>query len=227
MMSWISRFRDSFRKNKLENQLDDELQFHIEMRTQEFIAAGMEPEEARRRALRLFGNQMLLKERTRDMDTIGWIETLRQDLRYGVRILAKNPGFTIMAVLTLALGICANAAIFSVVNGVLLNPLPYWQPDQLVAIYSGTSEGDRGISSYPNFLDWARDNRTFSALAAYRPDSFNLAGMGAPERVPVEMVSASFFPLLSVQPILGRTFLPNEDQLGASPVVLISDGLWK
>ncbi len=226
-MSLINRLLGSFRKNKLEDQLNDELQFHIEMRMQEFVASGMAPEEARHKAQRLFGNQMLLKERTRDMDTIGWIETFGQDLRYGARILAKNPGFTTVAVLTLALGIGANTAIFSVVNGVLLNPLPYWQPDQLVALYSGTTEGDRGISSYPNFLDWARNNRSFSALAAYRPDSFNLAGMGEPERVPAEMVSASFFPLLGVQPILGRTFLPNEDQLGSAPAVLISDGFWK
>jgi predicted permease len=211
----------------LDDQLDDELQFHIEMRTQEFVAAGMTPEEARRQAARLFGNRVLLKERTRDMDTIGWIETLGQDLRYGARMLAKNPGLTTVAILTLALGIGANTAIFSVVNGVLLNPLPYRQPDRLVALYSGTTEGHRGISSYPNFLDWARDNRSFSALAACRPDGFNLAGTGAPERVPAEMVSASFFPLLGVQPILGRTFLPNEDQWGSAPAVLISDGFWK
>jgi len=142
-------------------------------------------------------------------------------------MLAKNPGFTAIAVVTLALGTGANTAIFSVVDGVLLNPLPYRQPDQLVALYSSSTEDDRSTSSYANFLDWARDNRSFSALAAYRPDSFNLAGMGEPERVPVEMVSASFFSLLGVHPILGRNFLPDEDQLGSAPVVLISDGFWK
>ncbi len=221
-MSWINRLLGSIRKNKLDDQLDDELRFHVEMRMQEFVAAGMAPEEARHQAMRLFGNRLLLKEKTREMDTIGWIETLGQDLRYGVRMLAKNPGLTFVAVLTLALGIGANTAIFSVVNGVLLNPLPYWHPDQLVALYSGTSS-----TSYPNFLDWVHDNRSFSALAAYRADDFNLAAMGEPERVPVEMVSASFFRLLGVQPALGRTFVPNEDQVGAAPVVLISEGFWK
>src|SRR5437588_1228177 len=145
-MSWIRRLRSSFKKQNLEENLDDELQFHIAMRTQEFIAAGMTPEDARRQAGRLFGNQTLLKERTRDKDTIGWIETLGQDLRHGVRILAKNRGFTTAAVLTLALGIGANTAIFSVVNGVLLNSLPYRQADQLVALYSATAKGDKSTS---------------------------------------------------------------------------------
>ena len=152
--------------------------------------------------------------------------TLMQDLRYGIRMLAKNPGFTVVAIITLALGIGANTALFSVVNGVLLNPLPYWQPDRLMALYSRTPEFPNSTTSYPNFLDWVRDNRSFSALAAYREDDFNLTGMGAPERVPAEMISASLFPLLGVKPVIGRIFSPEEDQVGAAPVVLISGGLW-
>jgi predicted permease len=152
---------------------------------------------------------------------------LLQDLKYGLRMLAKNPGFTAVAVLTLALGIGANTALFSVVNGVLLNPLRYAEPDRLVALYSRVPNYDRASISYPNFLDWVRENRSFSALAAYRPDDFTLAGRGEPERVAAEMVSASFFPLLRVQPVLGRTLLPEDDQIGARPVVLISGGLWK
>ncbi len=155
------------------------------------------------------------------------MRTLLQDLQFGLRILAKNPAFTGVAVLTLALGIGANTALFSVVNGVLLNPLPYPEPQQLAAFYSRTADSPRWSISYPNFLDWVRDNRSFSALAAYRQDSFDLTGMGEPERLSTEMLSASFFPLLGVQPAAGRSFLPEEDQVGARPVVLISAGLWK
>ncbi|TAM83926.1 MAG: ABC transporter permease [Acidobacteria bacterium] len=152
---------------------------------------------------------------------------LIQDVKYGLRQLGRNPGFTAIAVLTLALGIGANTAIFSVVNAVLLNPLPYSQPDRLVALYSRTSQFPNSSISYPNFLDWVRLNHSFSALAAYRQDSFTLTGVGEPERVPVELVSASFFPLLGIKPALGRWFTPQEDEIGAAPVVVLSGGLWK
>ncbi len=153
--------------------------------------------------------------------------TLIQDLKYGLRMLAKNPGFTAVAVLTLALGIGANTAIFSVVNGVLLNPLPYAQPGRLVALYSKTAQFRRSSISYPNFLDWVRDNRSFSALAAYRADDFSLTGAGEPERVPVEMTSASFFSILGVKPVIGRLFTARDDQVGAAPVALLAGGFWK
>ncbi len=153
--------------------------------------------------------------------------TFIQDLRYGLRMLAKNPGFTAIAVITLALGIGANTAIFSVVNGVLLNPMPYEQPERLVALYSKTPEFEHSSISYPNFLDWVGENRSFSSLAAFRHDSFSLTGMGDPERVSAEMVSANFFTILGARPVLGRTFTAEEDQLGAGPVVMISGGLWK
>jgi hypothetical protein len=152
--------------------------------------------------------------------------TIWQDLRYAFRMLAKNPGFTAIAVVTLALGIGANTALFSVVNGVLLNPLPFHEPDRLVAVYSKTTEGQDSIS-YPNFVDWQRDNRSFSALAAFRPYDFNLTGLGEPERVKSNMVSYSFFPVLGVKPVQGRVFTEEEDQLGATPVALISEKLWK
>lgn len=155
------------------------------------------------------------------------METLLQDIRYGIRTLRKSPAFAVIAVITLALGIGANTAIFSVVNGVLLNPLPYPQPDQLVALYQRTPNFAEASIPYPNFLDWRRENRSFSDMAAYRHDDFNLTGIGEPERLQGEMVSASFFPVLGVKPLLGRTFMESEDLLGGAPVALISENLWR
>ena len=155
------------------------------------------------------------------------MDTLLQDIRYGIHMIAKSPGFAVIAILTLALGIGANTALFSVVNGVLLNPLPYQQPDRLVAIYAKSKQFSRSSISYPNFLDWVRDQRSFSSMAAFREDDYNLTGMGEPERMEAEMVSADFFSLLGVKPVAGRLFRPEEDQVGAQPVALISGGFWK
>ncbi len=150
-----------------------------------------------------------------------------QDVRYGLRVLARNPGFTAVAVLTLALGIGANTALFSVVSGVLLHPLPFPAPDELHSVYTRTEQFSKGSVSYPNFLDWQRGNRAFSALGAYRSDDFNLTGSGEAERLRASMVSSEFFPLLGVRPLVGRTFTPDEDRPGAGPVVVLADGLWK
>jgi hypothetical protein len=140
---------------------------------------------------------------------------------------AQNPLFTTVAVLTLALGIGTNTALFSVVNGVLLNPLPYEHPERLVTLSSRDADFERSSISYPNFLDWRRDNHSFAAMAAYREENFNLTGMGDAERLRAEMVSATFFPILGVQPSAGRLFTEQEGQVGAAPVVVISEGLWK
>jgi len=153
--------------------------------------------------------------------------TLWQDIRYGLRMLLKNPGFMAIAIATLALGIGANTALFSVINGVLLNPLPYPQADRLVALYSKTAEFNRSSISYPNFLDWQRENKSFELLAAYRGDSLNLTGRGEAERLRTAMISWTFFPVLGVNPAMGRNFTEQEDKLGAGPVALISDSLWR
>jgi predicted permease len=155
------------------------------------------------------------------------MESFLQDLRYAVRMLAKSPGFAAIAILTLALGIGANTALFSVVNGVLLSPLPYPQPDQLVALYSHTAQFTHSSISYPNFLDWQRDNNSFAQIAAYRSDSFNMTGAGEPERLRTEMVSADFFSILGVQPVLGRLFTAQDDHAGAAPVVVLSEAFWR
>jgi len=141
--------------------------------------------------------------------------SLWQDIRYGFRMLLKNPMFSVIAIATLALGIGANTALFSVINGVLLNPLPYPNADRLIALYSKTAEFSRSSISYPNFLDWQRGNRSFELLAAYRSDSLNLTGQGEAERLRTAMISWSFFPVLGVNPALGRNFTEQEDKLGS------------
>jgi predicted permease len=155
------------------------------------------------------------------------MKSLAQDVRYALRVLSKSPGFTAIVLLTLALGIGANTALFSVVNGVLLNPLPFPDPDQLVALYSKTPTFSQASITYPNFLDWKKNNQSFSTLCAFRSDDYNLTGAGEPERLHAHMVSAEFFPILGLRPLAGRTFRSEEDQAGASPVVVISDALWK
>jgi len=222
-----SLFRNLLRKRTVEQALDDELQSAVQLLTEEKMKEGLLLLDARRQALMELGGVEQVKEGIRAVRAGRLLEDFAKDVRYALRTLARSPGFTAVTVLTLALGIGANTALFSIVNGVLLNPLRYTEPGRLLALYSRTPNYDRASISYPNFLDWVHENHSFSALAAYRPDDFNLTGRGEPERVPAEMVSASFFPLLGVQPVLGRALLPEEDQIGARPVVLISGGLWK
>jgi hypothetical protein len=155
------------------------------------------------------------------------MQTLIEDVRYGLRMLRKNPGFTAVAVLTLALGIGANTAVFSIVNGVLLNSLPFPDPDKLVTLFESKPNFNEGSISYPNFQDWQRENHSFSAIAAYRHDSFSLTGSGEAEQVEGKMVSADFFSILEVKPLMGRMFTAEEDQLGSDHVLLISSGFWK
>ncbi|MGE5325171.1 MAG: ABC transporter permease [Actinomycetota bacterium] len=153
--------------------------------------------------------------------------TLLNDLRYAIRMLLKSPGFAAIAILTLALGIGANTALFSVVDGVLLNPLPYPHSEQLMAVYGNTRGFNPGPVSYLNFLDWQRQNRTFSSLAIYRGEDYNFTTSSEGERVSGLMISAGFFTTLGVKPVFGRTFGAHDDQVGAAPVVILGGGLWK
>ena len=155
------------------------------------------------------------------------MNTLIQDLRYALRMLGKSPGFTAVAILTLALGIGANTALFSVVNGVLLNPLAYPHAGQLTAIYGETPGATQGYITYLNFLDWQRDSHAFSSMAMYRHEDYNLTGTSRSERVSGYMVSAGFFSTLGVKPIFGRAFRTDDDQLGAAPVVILGGGFWQ
>jgi predicted permease len=155
------------------------------------------------------------------------MDTFAQDVRFALRMLAKSPGFAAVALLTLALGIGVNSALFSIVSTVLLEPLPYPRPEMLTAIYQRSYGFEKASISYLNFLDWQAANRTFASMAAYRSESFNLTNMGESSRLRGDMVSASFFPTLGVAPILGRDFTPGEDRIGAPPVALIGEGFWK
>ena len=222
-----SGLRALFQKKRAERELDEELRGFMDMAAEESMKQGRSQKDALRAVRLERGSVGTAKEVVRSAGWESLVETCWQDVRYGLRMLRKSPGFTAVAVLTLALGIGANTALFSVVNGVLLNPLPYPQPDRLVVIYARELGLTHGRISYPNFLDWVRENRSFSALAAYRDDFFLLTGTGDPESVPVERVSASFFPLLGVKPVVGHMFRPEEDQIGAGPVALISAGFWK
>src|SRR5260370_30675606 len=161
------------------------------------------------------------------LQTKGVMETLIQDLKYGFRVLVKSRGFTLIAVLSLALGIGANTALLSLVNGVLLNPLPYPNAGQLVAVAEKFPPFPEASIAYPNFLDWVRMNHMFEALAAYRHTNFNLTGSGEGQRLNAVEISASFFPLLGVEPVIGRNFSADDDRQGAAPVAIVSGRFWK
>jgi len=155
------------------------------------------------------------------------MNTLMQDIRYAIRTLTQAPAFAAIAILTLALGIGANTALFSVVNGVLLNPLPYPHSGQIVALYEKTAGFDQAPIAYLNFLDWQRDAHSFSTMAIYRNEDYNFTGKGEAERLSGYMISADFFSTLGVKPIIGRRFRPEDDQVGAAPVVILGGGFWK
>lgn len=149
------------------------------------------------------------------------------DLQYAIRRLFNSPSFSAIAILTIALGIGANTAIFSVVNGVLINPLRFPNANRIVVLYEELPGFKDGSISYPNFIDWQRKNESFSQLAAYRPTGYNLSGEGEPEHLHGEMISAGFFEILGLKPVMGRSFNQEDDHRGAASTVMISEGLWR
>jgi predicted permease len=191
------------------------------------VERGETAQQAQQVARREFGNVALVEQVTREQWGWRWLEEFAQDLRYAARVLRKSPGFTLVAVLTLTLGIGANTALFSIVNGVLLNPLPYPNPEQLVTLHESKPNFETGSISYSNFRDWQKDNRTFSSMAIVRSFGFSLTGLGEAEQVQAKLVSSDFFSVLGVQPVIGRTFALGEDEIGAAPIVMISAGLWR
>jgi predicted permease len=218
------------RRDRFDRELEEEMRFHLEMKSEENRQTGMEPLEARYAAARQFGNQTLLREVSREMWGVRSIETIFQDLRYGVRMLLKNRGITLIAMLTLALGIGANTAIFSVVNAVLLRPLPYPDSERLTIVWQKYTKRGWGLvpMSYPNFAAIREQSRVFENVGAVAINGvFNLTADGGPERLLGLRVSASLFSVLGVSPAVGRAILPEEDKAGAQRVVVISHDLWQ
>ena len=218
-----------FRREQRDEELDQEVQAHLQMAAQDRMERVESAEQARASALCEFGNVGVIKEMTRDTWGFRWLEELIQDLRYGLRQLRKNPGFTAVAIITLALGIGANTAIFSVVNAVLIRPLPYSEPNQLVYISEfWPHEAPVRTVPTPDFANWSEHTQLFGGLAAYGGGAeVNLTSRGEPDRILGASVTWDFFPLLRVRPELGRGFLQEEDQPGGRKVVLLSHELWQ
>jgi predicted permease len=221
------RLRGIFDAGRFEREFAAELQSHLQMHIEDNLLAGMNPQEARRQALIRLGGIEQTRQAYREQQRLPWVESLYQDIRFGLRMLRKSPVFTVIAVITLALGIGANTAIFSIVNGVLLNPLPFPHPEQLVILHASRTNFEFGSVSYPNFQDWQKSNHTFSSMALSDGYYFSLTGTGVAEQLNGQYMTSDFFETLGVKPMLGRTFTQAEEQPSAEPVVLISEGLWK
>jgi predicted permease len=225
-----ARLYGLLRKDQIEQELDEEMRFHIQMSTQENIRRGMTPEDARRTAARRFGNMGRIKEAAREIRGGGMLETLLQDLRYTIRMMFKTPGFTFIVVITMALCIGANTAIFSVVDAVLLRPLPFEKPERLIMLWGKNAElnANKIPISYLNFIDYKKHAQAFEHVAAYDMlEAVLTSADGEPESFRGARVSADLFPLLGVEPTLGRVFSGEEDHQGSAPVVVLSYSLWQ
>ena len=222
-----ARLQALFHRETVVGDIDEELRAHFDMVVEENVARGMTPEEARRAALRSFGNYDKIRERAWEVRSGGWIEALLQDVRYGARLLARHRVFTLVAVLTLALGIGANTAIFSVVNELLLHPLPYPGADRLVMVWEITSQGThQNPTSRSNFRAWRERSGSFAGMAAFTDQRLSLTGGGEPEEVPVQYATPELFRVLGVEPILGRG-LTQDDADRDEPVAVLSHSFWQ
>jgi predicted permease len=223
----LIRLRALFRRNTVESELDDELRFHFDRQVEKFVQSGLPLAEARRRARLEFGGSDHIKEECREARGVHLLETLTQDIRFPLRMLRKNPGFTAIAILTLALGIGANTAIFSVFYSVLLRPLPYPEQDRLVFIQESSKRYPGDTVSYPNFLAWREQQRSFTAIGVARPDNFNYIGSSETEQLRGAEVSHDLFTVIGMAPIRGRLFTVEDDKPGAKRTVVIRSSLWK
>src|SRR5215469_8625676 len=226
-MSLWSRFRSwttaTLRRSHMERDMDEEMHFHIDARAADLVSRGIPRQEALRQARLDFGGLETAKEECRDAVGVSFIETVLQDVRHGVRAMRRMPTFTAIAVIVLALGIGANTAIFSIVDAVLLRPMPYRDSGRLVTILMN---GD-GPVSVANYVDWHDQSRSFSAMGAADYWSPNLTGIDAAEHIAGLKVTQNLFPMLGIEPMLGRLFVEKEDKEGADRAVILSYGLWR
>jgi putative ABC transport system permease protein len=226
----VSGFARWWRRDRVEREMDAEFAYHIERETEKWVASGVPRDEARARAIRSFGPMDKHRADVREASGISWFDELLQDLRYGVRGLIRNPGYAALAIVTLGLGIGANSAIFSVINGVLLKPLPYEHGDRLVVVrqsapLSGQATTGVAIAEYFDYRDQASD--VFDGMVEYHQMNFDLLNRGEPDRVSTGVVSHNFFDLLGIKPVVGRTFIASDDQPGAEAVLVLSHTYWR
>jgi putative ABC transport system permease protein len=213
-------------RRRMEEDLSQEIRAHLEEKIEELVEDGMPREEAMYAARREFGNVALIEERGRETWGFPRLESILADFRYGFRMLRKHKGFAALAIVMLALGIGANTAIFSVINTVLLRPLPYPRADRLVYLSEWSQDVPDLSIAMANFADWQKMNTVFDSMVAYRFENMNLVGQGTPQRLAVRQITAGLFPTLGVEPILGRELTAEDDKPGAEPVVLLSDSMW-
>ena len=222
-----SRLHALIHRGDVERDLDDELRFHLDMETEHLMRMGMSEQDARRRANREFGGVERYRDESRDARGVSSIEDFLRDVKVGARSLRRAPGFALVSIFTVALGIGATTAVFSIIDGILLRPLPYPAPDELVRIYERNAEYPNGSFAGPNFYDLERSTKTLRAAALYASDDITVLGLSQPVRVTMARVSERFFDVMGVHPSLGRGFLPGESRGGDRDAVVISDRFWR
>ena len=232
MRAWWRRVAGVFAGRRAEHELSAELESHLQLHVDDNLRAGMTPIEARRQALVALGGLESTKESYRDRRGLPAVESLLRDLRYGLRTLRKSPGFAAAGIVILGLGIGVNSAIFTVVNAVVLRPLPFADADRIVRLWhtppQSTFPGMRTFALSPaNFLDWEAQSTSFAAMAIYRGGQPTLTGQGEPTAVLSLRASASFLPIFGLQPVIGRGFTAEDDRDGGTPTVLLSEAFWR
>src|SRR5713101_4432770 len=231
-MRWTSKLRlrvlSLFRSGQVERELDEELRYHLERLVDDHVAAGLSPSDARYRALREMGGIDQRKEECRDARGLALVDSLRQDVTYALRALRKSPGFSAVAIISLAIGIGANTTIFTFVNAVLLRPLPYPESDQLVVLHEHKLDSGEPLNVHPvNFMEWRSRARSFKALTLVQTPPLNVMGSNGAEQIRRLLTTSELFQVFKVSPALGRGFTEEDMRLGSNQVVILGYGFWQ